>query len=49
VNLLLAAGQVSSATLTQIRTAVESTTNATNRIYIAILLVMASPEYLTLK
>lgn len=49
VNLLLAGGQVSAATASQIKTAVDSTTNATNRIYIAILLTMASPEYLTAK
>lgn len=49
VNLLLAAGQVGSATIAQIKAAVESTTNANNRIYIAILLMMASPEFLTAK
>jgi uncharacterized protein (DUF1800 family) len=49
VNLLLAAGQIGAATVAQIKAAVESTTNATNRIYIAVLLAMASPEYLTAK
>ncbi|WP_260481685.1 DUF1800 family protein [Sphingomonas sp. J315] len=49
INLWLAAGQLSSATVTAIRTAVDSSTNPNNRIAIAILLTMASPEYLTLK
>ncbi len=49
INLWLAAGQLSSATVTAIRTAVDSSTNTNNRIAIAILLTMASPEYLTLK
>ncbi len=49
VNLLLAAGQVNSATLGQIKTAVDSSTNTNNRIAIAVLLVLAAPDYLTLK
>ncbi len=52
VNLLLAANQLSAATVASIRAAVDSisssATNANlNRVYTAILLVMASPEYLT--
>jgi len=52
VNLLLAANQLSAATVASIRAAVDSiassATNASlNRVYTAILLVMASPEYLT--
>ncbi len=54
VNLLVAANQVSAATIAQIKTAIDSIASATptdlnNRVYAAILLVMASPEYLTLK
>lgn len=49
VNLWLAAGQLSSATVTAIRTAVDSSSNTNNRIAIAVLLTMASPEFLTLK
>jgi uncharacterized protein (DUF1800 family) len=49
INLWLAAGQLSSATVTAIRTAVDSSTNTNNRIAIAVLLTMASPEFLTLK
>lgn len=54
VNLVIAAGQVSAATLGTIRIAVESipadsTGDRTNRVRTAILLVMATPEYLTLK
>jgi len=52
VNLLLAAGQLSAATVAAIRAAVDSisattTAGQTNRVYTAILLTMASPEYLT--
>ncbi len=52
VNLLLAAGQLSAATITAIRAAVDSisataTTGPANRVYTAILLTMASPEYIT--
>ena len=54
VNLVIAAGQISAATLTSIRTAVDSIASTTpagilNRIYTAILLVLASPEYIALK
>jgi uncharacterized protein (DUF1800 family) len=51
VNILLAAGQLSAATIASIKTAVDSisASNANNRVYTAILLTMASPEYLTLK
>lgn len=54
VNLLLAAGQVSAPTLATIRAAVESisaasATGRNNRVYTAILLVMASPEFIALK
>jgi uncharacterized protein (DUF1800 family) len=53
VNLVLAAGQIGSATLASIKAAVESigTTGTLpgNRVATAILLTMASPEYLTLK
>jgi len=51
VNLILGGG-LASATLTTIRTAVESIDGSTdagknNRIYTAILLTMASPEFIT--
>ncbi len=54
VNLILAAGQLRSATVTAIRTAVDSipltANNATlNRTGVAILLTLASPDYLVLK
>ena len=54
INLLLAAGQVSSATLLQIATAVDAMPKGTdsgrlNRIYAAITLILAAPEYLVLK
>lgn len=54
VNLVLAAGQLSATTVAAIRAAVDSiattATNATlNRVYTAILLTLASPEYITLK
>ncbi|MBO9669108.1 MAG: DUF1800 domain-containing protein [Sphingobium sp.] len=49
VNLVLAAGQVSAATIATIKTAVEGASTAANKINIAVLLVMASPEYLALK
>jgi len=49
INLWLAAGQLSSTTVTAIRTAVDSSSSNSNRIAIAVLLTMASPEYLTLK
>ncbi|MBX9860983.1 MAG: DUF1800 domain-containing protein, partial [Sphingomonas sp.] len=52
VNLLLAAGQISAANVAAIRAAVDSisattTAGQTNRVYTAILLAMASPEYIT--
>lgn len=49
INLLVAAEQVSAATLSKIRAAVESSTDPLKRIHIAILLLMASPEYLVQK
>lgn len=54
VNLILAAGQLRSATVSAIRTAVDSipltATNATlNRTGVAILLTLASPDYLVLQ
>ncbi len=54
INLALAAGQISAATVTSIRSAVDSIASTTaagilNRIYTAILLVMSTPEYITLK
>jgi uncharacterized protein (DUF1800 family) len=54
VNLLLAAGQLSAATIGAIRTAVDSvaataTAGPTNRVGIAIMLTLASPEFLTVK
>lgn len=49
VNQLLAAGQVSASTVATIKTAVDTVGTAANKINTAVLLVMASPEYLTLK
>ncbi|RYY25893.1 MAG: DUF1800 family protein [Sphingomonadales bacterium] len=54
VNETVAGGQLSAATVTTIATAVSSITAGTtagnnNRVYTAVLLTMASPEYLTLK
>ena len=54
INLVLAAGQLSSATQAAIRTAVDSvsataTGGPINRVGIAILLTMASPDYLNLR
>jgi len=54
VNLTLAAGQVSASTIAQFKTAVDSISGATaggllNRVYTAIVLTLASPEYLVLK
>lgn len=49
INLVLAAGQLSTATVAQIKTAVDSSTNSNNRIAIALLLTMAAPEYLAQK
>ncbi len=52
VTLLLAAGQLSSAVVGAIRAAVDTiavtgTTGPANRVYAAVLLTMASPEYIT--
>ena len=54
VNLVLANGQLSSATITAIKSAVDSIANTgatgpSNRAMTAILLAMASPDYLTFK
>ncbi len=54
INLVLAAGQVSPATIATIKAAVDSISNTAtngpiNRVYTAILLVMATPEYITQK
>jgi uncharacterized protein (DUF1800 family) len=54
INILLAAGQLSSATVATIKTAVDSIGTTTpallsNRVYTAILLTMASPDYLAQK
>jgi uncharacterized protein (DUF1800 family) len=54
LNLVLAADQISAATLAQMKAALDTIAVATsaglnNRIYAAILLVMASPEYLVLR
>jgi len=54
INEVLAASQLSSSTLSNIQTAMDtipaSTTNgALNRIYAALTLVMASPEYIAQK
>ncbi len=54
VNLVVAAGQLSSATVSSIRAAVDSiaatgATGSANRVYTAILLTLASPDYLTFR
>ena len=54
LNLVLAANQISAATLTAMQTALDTITVTTpqdvsNRIYAAIVLVMASPDYLVLR
>ncbi|WP_225883101.1 DUF1800 domain-containing protein [Sphingomonas aliaeris] len=54
INLVLAAGQLTGATVTAIRAAVDSISSATaagqlNRVYTAILTTLASTDYLTLK
>ena len=54
LNLVLAANQISAATLASMKTALDSiavttTAGQNNRIYAAIVLVMASPEYLVQK
>lgn len=54
INLRLAANQVSAATVAQIKTAVDSLATATptdlqNRVHIASLMILSSPEYIVLK
>lgn len=54
LNLVLAANQISAATIAQMKTALDTiaattTAGTLNRIYAAIILVMASPEYLVLR
>ena len=54
INLRLAANQVSAATIAQIKTAIDSLPSATatdllDRVYTAVTLIMASPEYIILK
>ncbi len=54
LNLVLAANQISAATITQMKAALDTIATTTaaginNRIYAAIVLVMASPEYLVLR
>jgi uncharacterized protein (DUF1800 family) len=54
INLVLAAGQLSAATVATIKSAVDSisftgTNGPINRVYTAILLVMAAPEYIAQK
>ena len=54
LNVLLAAGQLSAATLAPLKTALDTiavTTSAgqLNRLYAALTLVMAAPEYITQK
>ncbi len=54
LNLVLAAGQIGTATIAQMKAALDTIATATtagtlNRIYAAIVLVMASPEYLVLR
>jgi hypothetical protein len=51
LNLVLAANQISAATIAQMKTALDTIATSTstginNRIYAALVLVMASPEYL---
>lgn len=49
LNLVLAAGQIHSTVIAQMKTALDTITNTTNRVYAAVLLVMASPDYLVLR
>ncbi|MGH6787753.1 MAG: DUF1800 domain-containing protein [Novosphingobium sp.] len=49
LNLLLAAGQIHPTVIGQMKTALDSIANTTNRTYAAVLLVMASPDYLVLR
>ena len=46
LNLVLAAGQINAITLDQIKTAVDTLSNMTDRVRVALLLVMASPDFL---
>ena len=54
INLLLAAGQISEATMTMLRSAVGSMASGSDaarskRIYAALTLVLAAPEFIVLK
>ena len=54
LNVILTGGQLSAATLASLKTALDTVNVATtqgsnNRLYAAVLLVLASPEYITLK
>ena len=54
LNVILAGGQLSGATLASLKTALDTINVATtqgsnNRLYAAVILVLASPEYITLK
>jgi len=54
LNLVLAAGQIGTATIAQMKSALDTISTATtaglnNRIYAALVLVMAAPEYLVLR
>ena len=54
LNVILAGGQLSAATLASLKTALDTINIATtqgsnNRLYAAVMLVLASPEYITLK
>ena len=54
LNLVLAANQISAATIAQMKTALDTISTSTsagvnNRIYAALVLVMASPDYLVLR
>jgi hypothetical protein len=54
INLVLAAGQISAPSVATIKAAIDSisftgTNGPINRVYTAILLVMAAPEYITQK
>lgn len=49
LNLVLAAGQIHPTVVAQMKSALDTITNTTNRVYAAVLLVMASPDYLVLR
>ncbi len=49
LNLLLAAGQIHPTVIAQMKPALDTIANTTNRIYAAVLMVMASPDYLVLR